>query len=543
MSPQKIYAEWIKANNVPNYIKNEIKKYSKSEIETYFKNEKLHFGTAGIRGIIGGGTNKMNIFTYMQMTVGYAKYLKKHFPKNTTVIIGHDNRILGEEFTYACASVLTSFNIKVLLFKNNHLTPTPIVSYAIRKLKTDGGIIITASHNPKNYNGYKVYNPDGSQILPKVANEIEKLMPTCEELLTLSYTLKQNKLSFINEKIITSYLKDAQKVIVNKKIINVKKNYPVIITTHHGTASSYLPKFLKNFNFNINPVKEQCYPDCNFTNSPSSNPEFFDSFKKSIELANKKKAKILIGVDPDADRMAVMIKHNNKWTLLTGNQMGIIFTYYLLTNKKYINPYIISSYVSTNYIDKIAKKYGVKIYRTGTGFKWMGNLITTKGDNNQLVVAFEEAIGALPTSINRDKDSFTSSALALEIDYICRKNNMDLLDYLEKVIFTKFGSWFGKTESFTINDLNWKNIAKNKMRFFTNYKNENICDYQIKKIQFNKTGNCLEWLLSNDSWIKFRMSGTEPKFKIYYELNGDNLEKLQSDYNKMNKELSDLFYK
>lgn len=536
----RIYELWRNNKFLPKDLKVGLKKLNQEEIDAYFKVEKMHFGTAGIRGIMGAGTHKMNIFTYQQMAEGYAKYIIKHFPKNPSVVIGHDNRINSDLFCITCANVLTSFGIKVYLFENNHLTPTPIISFAIRFLNANGGIIVTASHNPKEYNGFKAYNPDGGQILPDVANEIEKLMPQAESILNNVYIGDKNLLAEIDDKIIDVYFQEAKKALVKREIINIKKTEPIILTTHHGTASNYLPKFLKELNFNLIPVKEQCFVNGHFINSPSSNPEYFDSFNLSIKLAQKQKAKLLIGVDPDADRMAIMVKHNNQWRLITGNQMGIIFTHYLLNNCSYDRkPFIVSSYVSTNYIDMIARKFNAYVTRTGTGFKWMGNYVSLHDGNENFVVAFEEAIGALNTNINRDKDSFTASALALEINYFCKQNKMDLVDYLEKVIFKEYGNWFGKTDSFVIKGLDWKNIVEEKMHFFQNYKKATIGNYKIKKIVFNKAGDCLEWWLDGKSWIKFRKSGTEPKMKVYYELYDKPLITLEKEYQSLHKFFAD----
>lgn len=543
-SINKIYKLWRNNKFLPKDLNADLKKLSQEEINAYFKPEKMHFGTAGIRGIMGAGTHKMNIFTYQQMADGYARYIIKHFPKNPSVVIGHDNRINSDLFCITCANVLTSFGIKVYLFENNHLTPTPIISFAIRFLNANGGIIVTASHNPKEYNGFKAYNPDGGQILPDVANEIEKLMPQPEDILNNVYIGNKNLLAEIDDKIIDVYCQEAKKALVKREIINIKKPEPIILTTHHGTASNYLPKFLKELNFNVIPVKEQCFVNSNFINSPSSNPEYFDSFNLSIKLAQKQKSKLLIGVDPDADRMAVMVKHNNQWRLITGNQMGIIFTHYLLNNRSYDRkPFIVSSYVSTNYIDMIAKKFNAYVNRTGTGFKWMGNYVSLHDGNESFVVAFEEAIGALNTNINRDKDSFTASALALEINYFCKQNKMDLIDYLEKIIFKEYGNWFGKTDSFVIKGLDWKNKVEQKMKFFQNYKKPTVGSYKIKKILYNKVGDCLEWWLDGKSWIKFRKSGTEPKMKVYYELYDKSLITLEKEYQLLHKLFANIIEK
>ncbi|MCF0227695.1 MAG: phospho-sugar mutase [Malacoplasma sp.] len=536
IKPNKVYLEWLHSKNIDDKTKNEIKKYTQEEVDLFFTKEHMHFGTAGIRGLIGPGTTKMNKFTYAQFCIGYAKYLKKHFPRNTSVVIGHDNRMFSDIYSMVCADVMTSFGIKVYLFEKNHLTPTPIISYCIRQLKTSGGIIVTASHNPKNYNGYKIYNPDGGQILPDVAAEVESYLPSCVGLTKIKYKPNKKLIKYIPEKLVDKYFKDVQKALVHKSFVNKTKKWPVIVTCHHGTASKYLPKFLKSLHFNVIPVKEQCFFDPKFSNSPSSNPEAFNSFELSIKYANKYKANICIGVDPDADRMAVLLKHNGKWRLMTGNDMGILYTYFNLANRKYKKtPFIAASYVSTGYIDKIAKAYKAKVYRTGTGFKYMGAIMTKCQDTQSFVVAFEEAIGACNTDINRDKDCFSASLAALEIYDYCLNKKMDLIDYLEKVIFKKFGAWFGATDSFIITKLNWQPVAETKMNYFKNYKSKTFNGLKINKVQWNKVGGCLEWLMDNGDWIKFRKSGTEPKFKVYYNFNGSTLPALRKKYEDLHK--------
>ncbi|ASJ89428.1 MAG: phosphomannomutase [Candidatus Malacoplasma girerdii] len=526
----KIYLEWINSPNVCSNAKALIEKMSDDEINSYFSNEKMHFGTAGIRGTMGPGTHQMNCFTYQQMTVGFAKYLTKKF-KNPSVVVGHDNRNKSDVFALTCAKVLTDFGIKVYLFHHNELVPTPFISFAIRQLNASGGIICTASHNPKEYNGFKVYNPDGGQILPEVANLIEEYMPDPAGITNLDYQGNNKLIHYIDLNLMQQYFEACKKVFINKSVLHSKKEHPIIFTAHHGTASYYLPEFLNQCGFNIISVKEQCFPDSTFKNSPSANPEFFDSFKLSIEYANKYHSDICIGVDPDADRMAVLVKHNNQWRLMTGNEMGIIYVYYTFKHKKFQRqPFMVASHVSTNYINLIAKDYNAVVMRSGTGFKWMGKFVSDNDNKMDFVIAFEEAIGALNTNINRDKDSFTASALALEIYDYCRKQNLTLVDYLEKIIFGQYGSWFGYTDSFWISGLDWKNKAIEKMNFFKQYKEKNIGPYTIQSIKWNDAGDCLEWDLGSNNWIKFRTSGTEPKFKAYYNFYGNSVVELRKIY-------------
>lgn len=510
---------WLKSKKVSKQDKQAIKKMSKEQIKVNFDNSLMAFGTAGIRAKMGPGTKQLNEFTYPQITIAYAKYIVKHF-KNPSIVIGHDNRLNSIEYSYLCARVLSSFGIKVYLFNKNKLMPTPIISYVIRELKSSGGIIVTASHNPKEYNGFKAYNPDGGQILPDVANEIASYMPKPKEVLNITFKPIAKNILNINDKYIERYLSEAKQALVDQKIISEKKKFPIIFTGHHGTSCELLPKFLNSLGFNIIPVKEQCYEDPNFTNSPSSNPEAADSFNLAIQYAKRNKSKIIIGIDPDADRMAIMINKNNKWRLMTGNEMGIIYTWYVLNNKKFKKtPYVASSWVSNNLIDRICKKFKAKVYRTGTGFKWMGALVSQKLNKEDFVVAFEEAIGALNTTLNRDKDSFTASALALEIYTKYQKQNMDFVDILNKFIYPEYGYWYGETVAYSYaNILDWKPVVQSKLDMLKKFKAKKIGKYQLKRVVWNKQGDCLDWILNGDSWIRFRVSGTEPKFKAYYNL-------------------------
>jgi phosphomannomutase len=291
----------------------ETQKLTPAERNVFFANESLHFGTAGVRGKMGLGTTRMNRFTYTNLAQAYARYIVDEYGINKTVIIGHDNRLHSTTFAKLVAKVLSAFKINAVLFPNNHLIPTPIVSYAIRVTKAVGGIIITASHNPKTYNGFKAYHNDGSQVLPNVVKKIDKKLIKPADILDITYQPQLGLISYLNKSIINRYFKDAQQVLIdNKKLQKKDKNFPVVLTAHHGTACKLLPKFLHTLGFNIKPVTAQMFYSPTFVNSPISNPEDINSFALAIKLAEKIGSLICIGVDPDADRMAICIKHQNK---------------------------------------------------------------------------------------------------------------------------------------------------------------------------------------------------------------------------------------
>ncbi|MGL4617324.1 MAG: phospho-sugar mutase [Mycoplasmoidaceae bacterium] len=537
----KIFNDWLDSDRVSKELKKEMKKLSKEEINLYFSDKKTLFGTAGIRQKIGAGTRRFNTFTYEQIAIGYAKHILKKF-KKPKIIIGHDNRLYSDEFTIVCANVLSSFGIKVLLIKDNLLKATPIISFLISHLKLDGGIIITASHNPKDYNGFKVYKETGGQILNDDAESIIKKMPANNKILDISYSPNYELISEVDDISILEYFNQAKSCLIKTNTIDTK-NFPIIFTSHHGTASDDLPHFLYTLGYTkVIKVKEQCYPDCNFTNSPNSNPEDQSSFELSLKYAKTYNSDIMLAVDPDADRLAIAIKtKEGSFKYISGNEMGIIFTYYCLKNKEYKKtPFIVSTFVSTSLIDRIAADYGCKVFRTGTGFKCLSSVIEDKHKDMDLVVAFEEAIGSLNSTINRDKDSYQASALILEIFDFYRKQNINLQELLENEIYPKYGYWRGETISFLIDDLNWVEKSESIMNSFKSTEIDEIGGIKLLESRWNNEGDCLEWIFENDNSVRFRRSGTEPKFKAYFNMYGSTLEKADENFLQFKREIKEL---
>lgn len=523
-----ILAEWLKSPKIDKKVKDFILKLSDTDKERFFTNEKMNFGTAGIRATMGPGTNQINVFTYQQMTEGAAKHFLQ-LKEKPSIIVAHDNRRNADAYAMIVAKVLTNFGINVWLYKDNQLKATPIVSYTIRKKQMDGAIIITASHNPKNYLGFKVYNHTGGQILPDECESIRNFMPSNDTILDSKYVANMDLINYFDESINQEYYEDAKSCLINTNV-NVDKNFPVIFTAHHGTASKDLPEFLKTLGYNrIICVKQQCVPDPNFTHSPISNPEDKDSFKLSMKYAEKVDAKIMLAVDPDSDRLAVVVKHKGEWKYLTGNEMGIIFSHYVLSNKQFDKtPFIVSTYVSTYLIDKIADKYNADVYRTGTGFKWLGNVVEQHHEDSAFVVGFEEAIGSLNSTIGRDKDGFQAAGLALEIIDHYNKQGKTLIDVLEQEIFPLYGYWSGETVSYTIQGANWQEQMQDRLASLSKFKTDRIDGIKMLSNKWNADADALEWHFEDGMWVKFRLSGTEPKFKVYYNFFGDNLEEVQN---------------
>jgi len=532
--------DWLKSWSVSEHLKEEIKRMSKADKEKAFSRGRLAFGTAGIRAKMGPGTQQLNRFVYEQMIVGYVGYVKK-FNKNPKILIAHDNRMYGAEFAMACAQVASLMGVEVYLFQDNKLMPTPIVSYVIRRLGLDGAVNITASHNPKQDNGFKAYNKLGCQILPDEAKIIIDNMPDSGTILNIENDLiKVNKnpvpIKYINyDKIVDEYFDEViDATVLDKSFLSPKaaiKDLPIVFTGFQGTTTELMPRFLKKLGFKkVITVPGQNIISGKFEASPLSNPEDVRAFHLAIQTANDKKATVIFGCDPDGDRMSMGFKKTNRWRFLNGNEMGILFVNYILMHKKFTKiPYILSSQVSTNYIDKIANQYGAKVIRTKTGFKWMCNQIDELEERGNFVCAFEEAIGSLVHTKTRDKDGFGAICLALEIFHWVSEYYVDLHEYLMTNIYEKYGESFSNTVAFTIDSEDWnaeaKKLMEKALHFDPNYK---LFDYKIKKIWFNPEADAIEWLLDKNSWIKFRISGTEPKFKIYFCLNDQMIGQLKT---------------
>lgn len=520
----KIFDYWLKHENVPYEMKEEMmNEMSQEDIKKSFSEEKIKFGTAGYRAFMGPGNLYLNEFTYQQLTIAYGKYLQdvNKNKKQIKVLIAFDNRKNGSFFGQVIARTLTSMGINALFFKRGTPIPTPLVSYTVRRLKLDGAIIITASHNPKRYNGFKAYNASGGQLLPNEVDILTKFIPDWKKNLDLNLKYNKRLISYIPDSLIEDYFEDIEsKVNIN----NFKKNDKVVITTHHGALSNKtFFDFIKKFGYSLYLNQEQCFYDDDFINDSNINPEDPESFLPSIEIANQVGAEIILGFDPDGDRLGIAIKHQGKWVFLSGNEMAIIATYYLLNyNQKNENkiPLIISTYVSNNLVDNIVNKWNGIVLRTGTGFKNLAKVMDEAIDSqNNFNLSFEEAIGMCISDANREKDGLASAILMLEIYSFYKSKGMSLVDLLNKKIYLAFGNWYGQTFSIKIKTDNIAKFSSNLIAKISMTHLSKIDKFKIKEIVWNEQGNCLEFLMDdNRSWIKFRGSGTEPKFKIYYNL-------------------------
>ncbi len=519
----QIYEKWMNCQNVSSDLKHDMLNMDVKDIEYSFTEAPLEFGTAGYRNKIGPGNLYMNVFTYQQLAIAYATFIKRRFYKQTknknrkpTILVAHDARRGNIEFSNAVIKALNACGVNVALFSQNMPMFTPIVSFTVRKLKLDGAINITASHNPKNYNGFKAYNENGGQLLPHECAMISSFIPSWEENLAFNFTRKPRMIFEVPQGVINDYFNSVKKTLIHHQSC-YKNDEPIIYTAHHGVGCALMADFLRKLGHNIIDVGCQNYYSSEFENSPLPNPEDPMSFKEAINVAKEHNAKTMIAVDPDGDRFAIAVKHNNKWRYLNGNETGILLTHYLLSYKNFEDrvPIVISTHVSNNLINRLVEQASGLVLRTGTGFKYIGKAMDEIDENGEFVIGFEEAIGACTNNAIREKDGIGAAALVLDMLNFYKTEGLDLIDVLEKRIYPLHGSWWGETISITIPGVNWKENAEKLEERAMNLRIKKVGSYEIKDILWNEEGSCIEWILNNDSWIKFRISGTEPKFKIY----------------------------
>ena len=499
--------------------------------ESFYKN--LSFGTGGMRGIVGVGPNRVNKYTFGKNSQGIANYINKISSKKESVVIAYDCRNQSKELANQVAEIFSSNNIKVYLFES--IRPTPELSYSVIKLKCICGIVLTASHNPPEYNGYKVYWKDGGQIVPPIdknlISEIESL-----KFNEINFEKNDSNIEIIGDEIDSDFVKDSIK---NGKIGNSnRENYKVVFTALHGTSYKLLPEVLIGAGFkDFNIVKEQQNPDGNFSTVQSPNPEEPEALSLGIKLAKKINADIVIGTDPDADRVGLAVKHNNDFQILNGNQMMIVLTEFILSKKENLNKsfFIGSTVVSTSMIKQVANFYNVDFKVGLTGFKWIGKMINDF-KNQKYIAGGEESFGYMVGDFVRDKDALTSSLVACELGSECKANNISLIDYLIKC-YIKYG--FYKERLISIKKEGEKgleeissimnNLRSSKKDFIDGSKTITIKDFNSSKtydLKNNKAfnldfpkSNVLIFESEDGSTVAARPSGTEPKIKFYISVN------------------------
>lgn len=514
----------------------------------------LEFGTGGLRGEIGVGTNRMNVYTVGKATQGLAEYVLS-VNSNGSVAIAYDSRIKSDVFAKHTASILAANGIKVYIYKE--LMPTPMLSFAVRYFGCDAGVVITASHNPAKYNGYKAYGPDGCQLNLEASKYVLSIMNKVdifEGVKTMNFDDAVNKgiIEFIDESVIEAYLDKVQECSVAKNIDVSKLN--VIYTPLHGSGNKPVRAILKRIGINnVTVVKEQELPDGNFPTAPYPNPEIKQPFEIALNLAKEVNPDLLLATDPDCDRVGIAVKNNGEYTLMSGNEVGALLLQYVLERRIECgtmpeNPIAVKTIVTTDVCKRIAANYGCELIDVLTGFKFIGEqigILEQKGEENRYVFGFEESYGYLAGSYVRDKDAVVASMLICEMVAFYKEQGLTLVEVLEG-IYKKYGYYFASQKNFTFEgESGMKKIASilNNLRTappsdICGIKVSQIDDYEKSETLFTVDNSTKEILLPKSNVICFKLadgssliarpSGTEPKIKFYLSAVADTREEAQN---------------
>lgn len=541
------YLRWLNEKALTNEEKAELRVIvsDANEIEDRFGST-LEFGTGGLRGVMGMGTNRMNRFVVKRATQGLANYLNSK-KKNNSVAIGYDSRNHSHEFAFEAANVLASNGIKVHLY--NELMPTPAVSFAVRYFNCDAGIVVTASHNPAKYNGYKVYGPDGAQLnledSEKVIAEVLKV-DIFKDVRTSIFDklVMKGLIEFISEDVIQKYFESTKKTALRDEEKILKAAY----TPLHGAGLRCVTTVLRELKYDLDIVKEQAMPNGDFPTCPYPNPEMEPALRMGIERMLKNNDDILLATDPDSDRVGVVVNQNGKPVILTGNEVGILLFDYIYNTKKSLgtlpeNPVIVKTIVSSDMIDLMAAKWGVRVVSVLTGFKFIGEQIHLLEEQNHVeryLLGFEESCGYLTNVDIRDKDAVNACLLVAEMANHYKRLGKTLLDQL-KGLYKEYGDFKTTTLSFEISGLDGKEKIASIMEewrgpivkeLFPDV--DYIGDYQKGIIMYKghdefthlPKSNVIKLFLSTKETITARPSGTEPKIKFYiFALGQKNVEK------------------
>lgn len=551
VSYNELYNLWLQ-NVKDDNILSELKNICNDDSEIYERFYKdLEFGTAGLRGIIGAGTNRMNIYTVRRTTQGLADYLNENY-KEASVAIAYDSRNKSDLFAKESACVLAANDIKAYITKE--LQPTPVLSFAVRNLGCKSGIMITASHNPAKYNGYKCYGDDGCQMTEHAANNVYNKIQKVDifsgvKTLTFEEGIKIGKIVYIEDDLYNRYLENVMAQSINKDVCK-ESELKVVYTPLNGAGNKLVRKVLSNIGVkNVQVVKEQEYPDGNFPTCTYPNPEFKEALSLALDLAKNVNADLVLATDPDSDRVGIAVKESDSYRLLSGNEVGIILLNYILSNRKSLgtlpnNPVAVKTIVSSKMIDVIAKAYKCELRDVLTGFKYIGEQILNlekDGEENRFIFGFEESYGYLVGTYVRDKDAVVASMLICEMAEYYRKQGKTLSDVINE-LYNEYGFYQNTTLSYnfegsagmekmqkimdSLRNEHLTNIASMKVEKINDYKESTSIDKRtgnIDKIDLPKS-NVISYELEGGSGAIVRPSGTEPKIKIYVTAVGKNIE-------------------
>ncbi|WP_279073907.1 phospho-sugar mutase [Amedibacillus dolichus] len=543
----EVYEKWLHHPNLDPSYKEVLANMSEKEKNDAFYTT-IEFGTAGMRGLLGPGTNRINLHTIRKANAGFAQYICAHGEeaKKRGIAIGYDNRHMSYEFAMDSAKMLATFGITSYVFES--LRPTPELSFAVRYFHCFGGIMVTASHNPKEYNGYKLYDEKGCQLVPHLAEQVIERVNAVEDELALcaNPTAEQEQLiHVIGKEVDEAYYEKVLGIQLNPQI--AKDDVKIIFTPEHGTANIPVKEVYTRAGYHFVAVEEQCTPDPDFSNTPTPNPEEAGAYELALEYAKREAADIILVCDPDADRMGVGVKHHGEYKLLTGNQSGAVLIEYIFSqlkakNQMPPNPVMFNTVVTSDLGEKIADKYGVATEKTLTGFKFIGEKVAKYEATNekQYVFGYEESYGSLIQPFVRDKDAPQACLMLAEAACYYKAQGKTLVDVLYD-LYAELGYYEESQKSLTLagqegaqriqeilatlRKTQLQDLGGSAVVRFEDYKE---CRVVENGKEFELTGftksDVLKYYLADGSWIAIRPSGTEPKCKFYYCIKGSSLE-------------------
>lgn len=557
------YSKWLNHKNLAPQYKPVLEAMNAEEKNDAFYTT-IEFGTAGMRGLLGPGTNRINIHTIRKATQGYANYINENNGGEAGIAIGYDNRHMSKEFAFDCADLLAKNNIKSYVFES--LRPTPELSFAVRHLKCFGGIMITASHNPKEYNGYKLYDDKGCQLIPCLASQVIERVNAIEDELAIdaNCTEEQKKLiTVIGKDVDEEYYKNVLSIQLNPE---VKKDIKIVFSPEHGTANIPVQEVYKRAGYTCIPVVEQCSPDPDFSNTPTPNPEQAGAYELSLKYAKENHADLILVCDPDADRMGVGVLHNGEYVVLTGNQSGSVEIEYICSQlqkqgKMPENPVMFNTVVTSDLGEKVASDYGVSTEKTLTGFKFIGEKVAKyeKTHEKNYVFGYEESYGSLIKPFVRDKDAPQACLMLAEACAFYKEQGKDLVDVLNS-LYDRHGTYeesqvalslAGEAGAKRIKEIlaTLRKDAPTEIGGTKVVRSEDYKECTIKEgntvtelTGFTKS-DVLKYYLEDGSWIAVRPSGTEPKCKFYYCIKGASKEDAHNKTVHFQKAMDDLIAK
>ncbi len=556
------YEKWIGHPNLDPRYKDVLASMTDQEKNDAFYTN-IEFGTAGMRGILGPGTNRINIHTIRKATQGFANYIQNAGEKacDMGVAIGYDNRHMSREFAFDCADLLAKNNIRSYVFDS--LRPTPELSFAVRHLGCFGGIMITASHNPKEYNGYKLYDEKGCQLVPALAAQVIDQVNSIEDELAIdaNVTEEQKKLiKVIGKDVDDVYYENVLSIQINP---DVKKDIKIVFSPEHGTANVPVRDIFKLTGYNCIPVEEQCTPDPDFSNTPTPNPEQPGAYELALKYAKENDADLILVCDPDADRMGVGVKHNGEYVVMTGNQSGAVEIEYICSQLKEKglmpeHPVMFNTVVTSDLGEKVAAYYGVETEKTLTGFKFIGEKVAKYEITNEknYVFGYEESYGSLIKPFVRDKDAPQALLMLAEACAYYKERGKDLVDVLDE-LYDRHGTYEESQVALTLDGEAGANRIKEILADLRADAPKKIADTDVVKSEdyqectikegdsvkeltgFTKS-NVLKYYLADGSWIAVRPSGTEPKCKFYYCIKGTDKADAHAKTEKFQKAMAEL---